>query len=199
MGDSILSQAEIDALLNGDSDSAVDEKSQSGPEGDIRPYDPNTQRRVVRERLQALEIINERFARHFRMALFNLLRRSPDISVGAIKIQPYHEFARNLPVPTNLNLIHLKPLRGTALVVFSPSLVFIAVDNLFGGDGRFPTKVEGREFTHTAGSGVWTFGDAGEVYQYHHVAERHRGQYAVPGGDWQPGGRVQHLYSVLDD
>jgi flagellar motor switch protein FliM len=83
------------------------------------------------------------------MALFNLLRRSPDITVGAIKIQPYHEFARNLPVPTNLNLIHLKPLRGTALVVFSPSLVFIAVDNLFGGDGRFPTKVEGREFTAT--------------------------------------------------
>lgn len=33
--------------------------------------------------------------------------------------------------------------------MFSPSLVFIAVDNLFGGDGRFPTKVEGREFTHT--------------------------------------------------
>ena len=149
MGDSILSQAEIDALLNGDSDSKEDEKIQKGPEGDIRPYDPNTQRRVVRERLQALEIINERFARQFRMALFNLLRRSPDISVGAIKIQPYHEFARNLPVPTNLNLIHLKPLRGTALVVFSPSLVFIAVDNLFGGDGRFPTKVEGREFTHT--------------------------------------------------
>ncbi|MGQ7144046.1 hypothetical protein ACUOA8_30540, partial [Escherichia sp. SS-MK2] len=81
--------------------------------------------------------------------LFNLLRRSPDITVGAIRIQPYHEFARNLPVPTNLNLIHLKPLRGTGLVVFSPSLVFIAVDNLFGGDGRFPTKVEGREFTHT--------------------------------------------------
>ncbi|MEN1226674.1 flagellar motor switch protein FliM, partial [Pseudomonas aeruginosa] len=71
----------------------------------MRPYDPNTQRRVVRERLQALEIINERFARHFRMGLFNLLRRSPDITVGAIRIQPYHEFARNLPVPTNLNLI----------------------------------------------------------------------------------------------
>lgn len=27
--------------------------------------------------------------------------------------------------------------------------MFIAVDNLFGGDGRFPTKVEGREFTPT--------------------------------------------------
>ncbi|MFV2399066.1 flagellar motor switch protein FliM, partial [Escherichia coli] len=64
-------------------------------------------------------------------------------------IQPYHEFARTLPVPTNLNLLHLKPLRGTGLVVVSPSLVFIAVDNLIGGAGRVPTKVEGREFTHT--------------------------------------------------
>ncbi len=149
MGDSILSQAEIDALLNGDSEVKDEPTASVSGESDIRPYDPNTQRRVVRERLQALEIINERFARHFRMGLFNLLRRSPDITVGAIRIQPYHEFARNLPVPTNLNLIHLKPLRGTGLVVFSPSPVFIAVDNLFGGDGRFPTKVEGREFTHT--------------------------------------------------
>lgn len=112
MGDSILSQAEIDALLNGDSEVKDEPTSGVTSDNDIRPYDPNTQRRVVRERLQALEIINERFARHFRMGLFNLLRRSPDITVGAIRIQPYHEFARNLPVPTNLNLIHLKPLRG---------------------------------------------------------------------------------------
>ncbi|MCW7550163.1 flagellar motor switch protein FliM [Photorhabdus sp. P32] len=148
MSDNILSQAEIDALLNGDS-ASDDAENTASRENEVRPYDPNTQRRVIRERLQALEIINERFARHFRMGLFNMLRRSPDITVGAIKIQPYHEFARNLAVPTNLNLVHLKPLRGTALFAFAPSLVYIAVDNLFGGDGRFPTKVEGREFTHT--------------------------------------------------
>lgn len=197
MSDSILSQAEIDALLNGDSDAAPSEQHASleHRDGEVRPYDPTTQRRVVRERLQALEIVNERFARQFRMGLFNLLRRSPDITVGAVRIQPYHEFARNLPVPTNLNLVHLKPLRGTALMVFEPSLVFMAVDNLFGGDGRFPTKVDGREFTHTeqrviqrmlrlaldayrdawgghlqAGGRIRPFGDPGEVYQYHHLA-----------------------------
>ena len=86
MGDSILSQAEIDALLNGDSETKDEPISGIAKESDIRPYDPNTQRRVVRERLQALEIINERFARQFRMGLFNLLRRSPDITVGAIRI-----------------------------------------------------------------------------------------------------------------
>ena len=149
MADTILSQAEIDQLLNGDSAGSGTADTTSVSDDSIKTYDPSTQRRVVRERLQALEIINERFARQFRMGLFNLLRRSPDISAGGINIQPYQEFARNMPVPTNLNLIHLKPLRGTALLVFSPSLVFIAVDNLFGGDGRFPTKVEGREFTYT--------------------------------------------------
>lgn len=82
MGDSILSQAEIDALLNGDSEVKDEPTASVSGESDIRPYDPNTQRRVVRERLQALEIINERFARHFRMGLFNLLRRSRILPSG---------------------------------------------------------------------------------------------------------------------
>ncbi|AMO83537.1 MAG: flagellar motor switch protein FliM [Hafnia sp.] len=150
MSDSILSQAEIDRLLNGGSNSESEDKVEySTLDEGIKPYDPNIQRRVIRDRLQSLEIINERFARQFRIGLFNLLRRSPDITAGNIKIQPYHEFARNLSVPTNLNLVHMNPLRGTALFVFSPNLVFMAVDSLFGGDGRFPTKADGREFTPT--------------------------------------------------
>ena len=148
MADSFLSQDEIDRLLNADTESPDDLHGSMGDAG-IKPYDPNTQRRVIRERLHSLEIINERFARQFRMGRFNLLRRSSDITAGNIKIQPYHEFARNLPVPTNLNLLHLNPLRGTALMAFSSGLVFMAVDNLFGGDGRFPTKADGREFTPT--------------------------------------------------
>ena len=148
MADSFLSQDEIDRLLNADTESSDDALRTHG-DTEIKPYDPHTQRRVIRERLHSLEIINERFARQFRMGLFNLLRRSPDITAGNIQIQPYHEFARNLPVPTNLNLLHLNPLRGTSLMAFSPGLVFMAVDNLFGGDGRFPTKADGREFTPT--------------------------------------------------
>lgn len=148
--DDLLSQEEIDALLKGVSgEDEADSADAHKGHGRIRPYDPATQHRVIRERLHALDIINERFARHFRMSLFNLLRRSADITVDAVRYQSYSDFARNVPVPTNLNLIALKPLRGSALVVFPPSLVFMVVDNLFGGDGRFLTKSEGREFTHT--------------------------------------------------
>ena len=52
-------------------------------------------------------------------------------------------------VPTNLNLVAAKPLRGTSLFVLDPNLVFLVVDNMFGGDGRFHTRVEGRDFTPT--------------------------------------------------
>lgn len=145
----LLSQEEIDALLKGVTGEDESQASDSAGQLRVRPYDPATQRRVIRGRLPAMEIINERFARRFRMALFNLIRRSADITVDSVRYQSYSEFARNVPVPTNLNLIAMKPLRGTALVVFPPSLVFMVVDNLFGGDGRFLTKNEGREFTNT--------------------------------------------------
>ena len=77
------------------------------------------------------------------------MHRSAEISVGSIRVQKYSEFTRNLVVPTNLNLVAAKSLRGTALFVFDPSLVFLVVDNMFGGDGRFHTRVEGRDFTAT--------------------------------------------------
>ncbi|MES1923776.1 flagellar motor switch protein FliM [Salinisphaera sp. T31B1] len=148
--DDILSQEEIDSLLkgvSGDDEPAAGSDAANGRR--VRPFDPASQQRVVRGRLHTFDIINERFARHFRMSLFNLIRRSADITVGSVKIQKYSDFTRNLPVPANINLISMKPLRGNALVVFPPNLVYLVVDSLFGGDGRFLTKSEGREFTHT--------------------------------------------------
>jgi flagellar motor switch protein FliM len=46
-------------------------------------------------------------------------------------------------------MVHVNPLRGTGLLIYDPALIFLAVDNLFGGSGRFHMRVEGREFTPT--------------------------------------------------
>src|SRR5476649_2500212 len=148
MADNFLSQEEVDALLkgvNGDQDDAQAPEEVAG----VRTYNLATQERIVRGRMPTLEIINERFARLLRVGLFNFLRRSAEVSVGSVRVSKYSEFIRNLVVPTNLNLVHMKPLRGTALMVFDPGLVFLLVDNLFGGDGRFHSRVEGRDFTLT--------------------------------------------------
>ncbi|MDR5737188.1 MULTISPECIES: flagellar motor switch protein FliM [unclassified Caballeronia] len=144
-----MSQEEVDALLKGVTGEIDQVSDENKPGAGVRPYNIATQERIVRGRMPGLEIINDRFARLMRVGIFNFMRRSAEISVGPVKVQKYSEFTRNLPIPTNLNLVHVKPLRGTSLFVFDPNLVFFVVDNLFGGDGRFHTRVEGREFTQT--------------------------------------------------
>ncbi|PCI61099.1 MAG: flagellar motor switch protein FliM [Methylophilaceae bacterium] len=149
MSDSFLSQDEVDALLQGVNGDEDDAKTEETDPSEVRPYNLATQERIVRGRMPTLEIINERFARLLRIGLFNFFRRSVEISVGPVRVSKYSDFIRNLAVPTNLNLVHMKPLRGTGLIVIDPSLAFLMVDNMFGGDGRFHTRVEGREFTQT--------------------------------------------------
>lgn len=145
----ILSQDEIDALLDGVDSGDVDTEPPPPVPGEVQSLDLASQDRIVRGRLPTLEMINERFARHFRVSLFNMLRRSPELSVVGVESLKFSEYMHKLFVPTNLNLVRIKPLRGTALIVFEPKLVFSVVDNFFGGDGRFRTKIEGREFTPT--------------------------------------------------
>jgi flagellar motor switch protein FliM len=146
----LLSQDEIDALLHGVDSGEIEVETGAHPDdGGARPYDFATQDRIVRGRLPTLEMINERFARHFRTTLFNLLRRSADIAVAGVQMLKFSEFVHTLYAPTSLNLVRVAPLRGKALCVLDPRLVFSVVECFFGGSGRFATKVEGRDFTPT--------------------------------------------------
>ncbi len=144
----LLSQDEIDALLHGVDDGDV-ETDNMADDGQPHSYDFTSQDRIVRGRMPTLEMINERFARFFRFSIFNMLRRSPEITTSGVEMIKFGEYVHTLYVPTSLNMIKVKPLRGTALFVIDPKLVFILVDNFFGGEGRFHARIEGREFTPT--------------------------------------------------
>ncbi|MCB1789455.1 MAG: flagellar motor switch protein FliM [Gammaproteobacteria bacterium] len=149
-GSDLLSQDEIDALLHGvDSGDVETGGDESLDNGEARNYDFASQDRIVRGRLPTLEMINERFARYFRTSLFNMLRRSADISVSGVQMLKFSEFVHSLFVPTSLNITKVSPLRGKSLFVLGPKLVFSVVDSFFGGTGRFHTKIEGRDFTPT--------------------------------------------------
>lgn len=143
----LLSQDEIDALLHGVDDGDVETEEGVEP-GEASGYDLTSQDRIVRGRMPTLEMINERFARYTRISLFNLLRRSADVSVGGIQIMKFGEYVHTLYVPTSLNMVKFRPLRGTGLFILDAKLVFKLVDNFFGGDGRH-ALIEGREFTPT--------------------------------------------------
>ena len=149
MSDSFLSQEEVDALLEGvtgESQKIVSEEQELGA---IRTYNISSQERIVRGRMPTMEIVNERFARNFRVGLFNFIRRSPEISVGTVQVQRYSAFLRELAVPTNFNIMAIRPLRGSGLIVCEPTLIFGVIDTLYGGIGKFQTRIEGRDFSAT--------------------------------------------------
>ncbi len=144
-----LSQDEIDTLLNGVDSGDVDTSSDVMDTGEAESYDLGSQDRIIRGRMPTLDMINERFIRSVRISMFNMLRRTTEITTTGVKMVKFSEYVRGLFMPTSLNLIHINPLRGTGLCVIDPNLVFATVDNFFGGDGRYHTRVEGREFTPT--------------------------------------------------
>ena len=151
MSEQNLSQEEVDALLQGIADAEPEaEKAAPAPDGPrVRSYDLSSQERIVRGRMPNLEIINERFARNIRLALFNLIHKSAEISIGGVKVQKFSAFLREIVVPTNFNIMSVRPLRGSGLIVCDPPLVFAVVDALFGGTGKFRTRIEGRDFSPT--------------------------------------------------
>ncbi len=142
----LLSQDEIDALLHGADEKPAEDDNRDA--NGVASYDITSQERIVRGRMPTLEMINERFARYTRISLFNMLRRTADVSSGGLQVMKFGEYVHTLYVPTSLNLVKFRPLRSTALFILDAKLVFKLVDNFFGGDGRH-AKIEGREFTPT--------------------------------------------------
>ena len=149
MNQQILSQDEVDALLQGITGESQKLEQEEAPSGGVRTYDLASQERIVRGRMPTMEIINERFARNVRVGLFNMIRKSPEVSIGGIKVQKYSAFLREIVVPTNFNIVSVRPLRGSGLIVCDPSVVFAVIDSLFGGAGKFHTRIEGRDFSAT--------------------------------------------------
>ncbi|MDZ4163828.1 MAG: flagellar motor switch protein FliM [Smithellaceae bacterium] len=144
----ILSQEEVDALIHGLGEGKLPagEEEKRDASG-VVPYDLTTHERIIRGKMPTLEIINEKYARLFRTTLQSMLRRVVNITPLGTSIIKFHEYLRSLPVPSSIQVVKLDPLRGNSIFVIDSKVIFTLVDIIFGGTGKEPYKVEGREFT----------------------------------------------------
>lgn len=117
--------------------------------GVAQPYDLARQERIIRGRMPALELINERFARSLGLAMFSFMQRNPEISQSEPVVGRYSDFLATVENPSSINIMQTKPLAGSALLIFQGQLVSTIVDLMFGGIGRPMKKSEGREFSLT--------------------------------------------------
>jgi flagellar motor switch protein FliM len=144
----VLSQEEVDALLKGLIDGEIEVDSDQGDhEAGVTPYDFTSQERIIRGRMPTLEVINEHFARAFRISLSMILRRTVDIQTNFVQMLKFGEFLKSLPLPSSFNIYKMDPLRGQSLMVVDSKLVFALVECFLGGSARTLFKIEGRDFT----------------------------------------------------
>ncbi len=145
----ILSQEEVDALLRGISGGDIETEIVKEPldPNEAMPYDLTSQDRIIRGRMPTLEMINERFARTFRTSISALLRKVVSFTTLSIEMIKFGDFLKTLPVPTSLHLFKMEPLKGNAIFIVESKVIFTLVDIFFGGTGRDPYRVEGREFS----------------------------------------------------
>ncbi|MDI6728879.1 MAG: flagellar motor switch protein FliM [Thermodesulfovibrionales bacterium] len=142
----ILSQEEVDALLKGIAEGAVETEKVEEVSG-IKPYDFTGQEKIVRGRMPSLDIANERLARNFRLSLSAAIRRMVDVTNVNVNITKFYDFMRGVPFPSSINVFRMEPLRGFGLLVFDAPMIFSLIEFFFGGTGKGYYKPEGREFT----------------------------------------------------
>lgn len=144
----ILSQNEVDALLKGITGGDVETEQgvmPEGPEQEIGTYDLTKPDKSVK--LPKLVVITDKFSRTFRITLSNTIRKLAEVSFDKTDVKRFDQFLNEIPVPANINIFNMEPLRGFNILLIDSVLVFYFVDVLFGGRGSSRTKVEGREFT----------------------------------------------------
>ncbi len=146
----VLSQEEIDALLKGIAEGDVAlEAEQAGPatESEVRLFDFASMARSKKEDLPTLQFVYERFGKALTSALSLFIEREVEVSAGKVQNTEYKDLTKNLPLPTNMNLVTTESLKGFLILIFDAKLIFSVLETIFGGSRFSAPKIEGREFT----------------------------------------------------
>lgn len=143
----ILSQEEVNALLKGIDSGDVSAGASSADDNGCRNYDLTSHERVIRGRMPTLEIINERFARIFQVSMSAMLKKMVDVNMASVELMKFGEFMKHIPLPACINVFKMDPLKGFSLLVVDPRVIYLLVDNFFGGKAQTHVKIEGRDFT----------------------------------------------------
>ncbi len=135
MGD-VLSQSEIDSLLNALSSGELDvEEIKETPERTAKNYDFKRPAKFSKEHLRTLEIIFEHYGRLLSTNLPVYLRKTVQINVASSETVTFSEFTNALSNPVVLGIINFLPLNGNIILELSPNLGFAILDRMLGGTG----------------------------------------------------------------
>ena len=142
----ILSQNEIDALLNQLSSGELDVESISNAEEKpVKDYDFSRPTKFSKEHLRTLEIIFEHYGRLISTNLPVILRKNAQVTVASSETVTFSEFTNALSNPSILGIVAFEPLGGNIIIDLATNIAFSMIDRMLGGEGTPLDKT--REFS----------------------------------------------------
>lgn len=147
----VLSQSEIDALLSAVSSGSVETASDNdgaSTSSDWIAYDLTSQEKIFRGRFAGLEGIHERLSRLLRVALSTMLKKNVTVTCINTEFLKFGDYCANILLPASLNIIDVKELHGSMILIATSKLTYALVDSYYGGSERPFAKLGGKaEFT----------------------------------------------------
>ena len=143
----VMSQSEIDSLLEALSTGSVDVDSITRDSGEkkIKSYDFRRPDKFSKDQLRAIQMIHESFTRQLTTTMSTMVRSMVSAEIASVDQLAYDEFIRSLVQPTVIGILEMYPFSGNALIEINPNLVFAIIDRMLGGRGEFSGKI--RELT----------------------------------------------------
>ncbi|MCL1996881.1 MAG: flagellar motor switch protein FliM [Defluviitaleaceae bacterium] len=137
MGGDVLSQEEIDALLN--AYTSGNQEDIPGPPEATGPiasdYNFSRPSKFNREQLRTLEVIFDNYSRELTSFLTGYLRSTVEIEVINSEQITYKDFSMSLANPTILSIVDFEPFKGSIILEMSSNVGYAIIDRILGGQG----------------------------------------------------------------
>lgn len=149
----VLSQSQIDALLNAfNSGDKSEESQETKNEKKYRKYDFTNPRKFAKDRIKMLNGIFDNYTRVLSSRLNGLLRINCEASVESIEEQRYYEFSNALTEGDVLAIAqaHIKGVADDSPVMLymTTTTALSMMDRMMGGEGEFDEEIE-PDYTYT--------------------------------------------------
>jgi flagellar motor switch protein FliM len=148
MSEKVLSQDEMDALMDGVSSGKVEVQTGTGTlDAEVHDYEIPARNQIRRGSLPRLDHLNRQLTRRVERSLMRQLRVETRVLPRTIETLRFETVCDAFPAPPLLMLLTMKPLSGPALLFVDPPLINTLVDRYFGGANGTDCRGEREGYT----------------------------------------------------
>ena len=119
---------------------------ETGAAPHVVPFDFRKPGQTPGSQIRAIYALKQKFLHRIVSSLSAYLRSGVTAQFLGVDHLPYSEFLHNLPSPTCVVSLGMRPYEGNAVLELNPSLIFPIIEILLGGNGKEPPAAN-REIT----------------------------------------------------